>query len=1277
MKQTITNFSIKAMLLCLLAFTGTTQLNAKSIVNVYIPDANFKAYILNNLFIDANSDGEIQFSEAAGFTGAIDISLYFPVSDLTGIEAFTSLTYLDCSYKTLTSLDLSQNTALTTLGCSSNNLSSLDLSQNTALSTLYCDGNPFSSLDLSHNTALVALICNNCYNLSSLDLSHNNVLTTFSCNGCNALTGLNIKNGNNANMSTMNAGNTFLLTCIQVDNVANANSYGWQIDFWKVSFSTNCSNTCVTTNSSYTVSACGSYTWAAKGNKVYTASNNTDTIVLINAAGCDSVITLNLTINTATTSTTTQSACGSYTWNGVNYTSSGTYTKTFTGGNSKGCDSVATLNLTVSTAPNISYTGVNSIYINGTAISALNPVNVGGTSTTSIITIASGFNALRGIALDAAGVVYVCDAGNNLLKKIATNGTVTTVASGFAGLNGVAVDAAGVIYVADLFHNVVKKIATNGTITTIGSGFNLPAGVAVDASGQVFVADLGSNTVKKIATNGTVTTLATGLNQPRGVAVDAAGVVYVTDFGNNAVKKIATNGTVTTIGSGFNLPFGVIVDATGVVYISDYGNNAVKKIATNGTVTTIGSGFNQPLGIALDAAGSVYVGDGGSDVVKKILFSNYTISPALPAGLSLNAATGAITGTPTITTATTTYTIATQNNCGNNSTSISFKTCSPSTATFTVTACNSYTWVAKGNKIYTASNTTDTIHLTNKGGCDSLVTLNLTLNNATASSSTVSICPSALPYSWNGLTFNTAGTQVAHFTNSVGCDSAATLNLTVKATSSSINTASVCSNQLPYVWNGLTFTAASTQTKTGLVNAAGCDSSATLTLSVATSSAPTVSITTASNNVCAGTSVTFNATSSNGGTSPIYDWKKNGVSAGSGSTITFLGGSLADKESVWCELTSNSACATSTTATSSKIIMTIKSVPVIGSSSLSKSVLCSIGATTTANNTNTIGGGVWTSSDANIATASNNASGASSVITAGSTNGTATLTYTKTSINGCSASAGILITVATIATPVLSNVPTTICKGATVTLGSNTAGGTWLSYTNAGTVNAATGLFTAINANIANVRYTITNASACSSFATAIFIVVSAPTIPNIAYASGTVNPQYGPGGAYCNGKTFTLKGTPTGGVWSAAGGITVDATTGVASTITNGAAIVTYTVSSAAASCSNSRSITGTVATCAFRGTNSTSSIVNSPSSMTTDFVIYPNPARTSVSLYVETLIGTGNITITNLYGKQVKAQPLSMGTNTINVSTLAKGMYFISTITNEGKTTKKLVVE
>ena len=104
-----------------------------------------------------------------------------------------------------------------------------------------------------------------------------------------------------------------------------------------------CSN-----GSTVTHSSCGSYTWI-DGN-TYTASNNTATHTLINAAGCDSVITLDLTVLTSSTGTDTQSACGTYTWiDGNTYVASNN-TATHTLTNAAGCDSVITLDLTVLTS---------------------------------------------------------------------------------------------------------------------------------------------------------------------------------------------------------------------------------------------------------------------------------------------------------------------------------------------------------------------------------------------------------------------------------------------------------------------------------------------------------------------------------------------------------------------------------------------------------------------------------------------------------------------------------------------------------------------------------------------------------------------------------------------------------------------------------------------------------------------------------------------------------------------------------------------------------------
>ena len=90
---------------------------------------------------------------------------------------------------------------------------------------------------------------------------------------------------------------------------------------------------------------CDSFTWI--DGITYTSSNNTATHTIVNAAGCDSIVTLDLTILNSTTGVDVQSHCDSYTWiDGITYTSSNN-TATHTIVNAAGCDSVVTLDLTI------------------------------------------------------------------------------------------------------------------------------------------------------------------------------------------------------------------------------------------------------------------------------------------------------------------------------------------------------------------------------------------------------------------------------------------------------------------------------------------------------------------------------------------------------------------------------------------------------------------------------------------------------------------------------------------------------------------------------------------------------------------------------------------------------------------------------------------------------------------------------------------------------------------------------------------------------------------
>jgi len=215
--------------------------------NVNIPDANFKASLVNNSSINTNGDSEIQVSEASAFTGGI-YCVGQNISELTGIEAFTALTELECGVNQLTSLDVSNNTALTSLICGDNLLTSIDVSNNTALEVLGCGDNQITSLDLSNNTALEVLGCSQNNLLTSLDLSNNSNLIELYCSDNQQLQCLNIKNGNNTAFSVFNVLGNPNLTCIEVDDI-NYSGVNWTNIDPNTWYGTDCNNTCSNTSS--------------------------------------------------------------------------------------------------------------------------------------------------------------------------------------------------------------------------------------------------------------------------------------------------------------------------------------------------------------------------------------------------------------------------------------------------------------------------------------------------------------------------------------------------------------------------------------------------------------------------------------------------------------------------------------------------------------------------------------------------------------------------------------------------------------------------------------------------------------------------------------------------------------------------------------------------------------------------------------------------------------------------------------------------------------------
>ena len=151
----------------------------------------------------------------------------------------------------------------------------------------------------------------------------------------------------------------------------------------------------------------------------------------------------------------------------------------------------------------------------------------------------------------------------------------------------------------------------------------------------------------------------------------------------------------------------------------------------------------------------------------------------------------------------------------------------PTTSSFSAAACYSYTWAENGMTYSTSGNYNDT--LTNAVGCDSIITLNLTINQSTSSSLTEIACGS-YPWAQNGVTYMMSGSYNDTIPNANGCDSIITLNLTVNPITSSIETVSACDS---YTWsaNGVTYTT-SGQHSQAFLSVAGCDSLVTLNLTI-------------------------------------------------------------------------------------------------------------------------------------------------------------------------------------------------------------------------------------------------------------------------------------------------------------------------------------------------------------------------------------------------------------------------------------------------------------
>lgn len=309
------------------------------------------------------------------------------------------------------------------------------------------------------------------------------------------------------------------------------------------------------------------------------------------------------------------------------------------------------------------------------------------------------------IVYDAQGDLFIADTNNQVVRELSAAGVVTTIAGtgvqGFSGDHGpaaaaeldspmgLALDAAGNLYIADSHNHRIRLVSTaTGVITTIAgtgtAGFSgdggaakaaqldLPTAVALDSAGNVYVADTGNHRIRRVATAGTITTVAgngvegfggdngpailASIDSPTGLVLDAAGNLYLADTHNGRVREVsAATGLIATVAgvgvaggglqqssgdggpataAGMALPRGLTLDASGNLYVADSANHRIRRISSAGTITTVaGDGtetfagdsapavaasLDTPLSVALSPVGLVTLADTGNNRVRQL-----------------------------------------------------------------------------------------------------------------------------------------------------------------------------------------------------------------------------------------------------------------------------------------------------------------------------------------------------------------------------------------------------------------------------------------------------------------------------------------------------------------------------------------------------------------------------------------------------------------------------------------------------------------------------------
>ena len=546
--------------------------------------------------------------------------------------------------------------------------------------------------------------------------------------------------------------------------------------------------TCSTTEISLTATGGTNYVWS---NGVETADNNITaagiyTVTVTDDNGCSSTTNITLTQNieaptvsinnitgttllTCTITAIEVEATGTgtaYQWsNNVNtvansFTEAGTYTVTATADN--GCTSTSAIEITPNAdAPTVSITN-----------------NTGETELTCALTSIS-------VTAEGSGTSYLWSNGANTAENTLTApGTYTVTAT--AGNGCTASDQ--IIITQDI---EAPEIIASATDSTICQG--------------------ASTTISAIGGNSYTWSPETGLPTTVGASIEAT-------------PSATTTYTVTSIGSNGCMGSGEVTITVNMPTSSEFDYTACDSYVWNGTTYDQSGDFQQ-----------TFINANGCDSVVTLHLTINHSSTGIDEQTACDSYEWIDGVTYTESTDVPTFTLSNAEGCDSVVT-LHLTINHSNTGIDEQTACDSYEWI--DGVTYTESTDAPTFTLTNVNGCDSVVTLHLTINNSTTGIDTQVACDS---YTWiDGVTY-TESTDDPTFTltNANGCDSVVTLHLTINNSTTGEFSDMMCSG-IPYIYEGQTFTQAGTY-EVQLTNAHGCDSIVTLTLTYSDNCSGTVS----------------------------------------------------------------------------------------------------------------------------------------------------------------------------------------------------------------------------------------------------------------------------------------------------------------------------------------------------------------------------------------------------------------------------------------------------